>query len=219
MAELWFNKKVYLNAAPVFVMNNAAPFEYAGTVATIGSRFGKDDKWSGNIYLVKPFYRDNSQLVQSALKAQLAGTYTWLNKSINVTLGGDIKLSDRLDYGATAGLDHIFRFDISDRSVLVVDPSVYVNAGTQQFTRTSYKKSGFLLFPGSLAEVTEQVSKFNILSYEFSMPVVLGMGKLQLIANPAYVVPQNLVRVEGRPDLTERGREMFYITAGAKLSF
>jgi hypothetical protein len=219
LAELWFNKNVYVNAAPVFIMNNLAPFEYAGTVSTLGSRFGKENKWSANIYLVKPFYRDNSQLVQSALKAQLAGTYTWLNKSINVTLGGDIKLSDRLDYGATAGLDHIFRFELSGRSVLVLDPSVYVNAGTQQFTRTSYKKSGFLLFPGSLAEVTEQVSKFNMLSYEFSMPVVLGMGKLQLIANPAYVIPQNLVKVEGRPDLSERGREMFYFTTGIKVSF
>jgi hypothetical protein len=219
LAELWFNKKVYLHAAPVFVMNKANPFEYAGTVATLGFRFGKENKRSGNIYLVTPIYRDNSQLVQSALKAQLAGTHTWLNKALNVTLGGDIKLSDRLDYGATAGLDHIFRFELSDRSVLVMDPSAYINAGTQQFTRTSYKKSGFLLFPGSLEQVTEQVSQFNILSYEFSMPVVLAIGKLQFIANPAYVIPQNLVKVEGRPDLSERGREMFYFTTGIKVSF
>ena len=40
-----------------------------------------------------------------------------------------------------------------------------------------------------------------------------------MLANPAYVIPQNLVKVEGRPDLTERGKEMFYVTAGAKINF
>ncbi|HUR65549.1 MAG TPA: hypothetical protein VMZ03_04295 [Chitinophagaceae bacterium] len=219
VAELWVNKHVYITAAPVFVSNNAVSFEYAGSVATLGYRFGKDNKWAGNLYLVKPIYRGRSQLVQSALKAQAVGTYTWITKILNITAGGDIKLSDNLDYGATAGLDHIIRFELSKGSVLVFDPSALINAGTQQFTKTSYKQSGFLIFPGAQQQVTEEVSKFNILSYEFSMPVVLTKGKLQLIANPAYVIPQHLITVPGRPDLSERGKEMFYVTVGAKVSF
>jgi hypothetical protein len=219
VAELWFNKNFYLTAAPVFVSNSAASFEYAGSVATMGYRFGKDNKWASNLYLVKPIYRESSQLVQSALKAQAVGTYTWMSKALNVTIGGDIKLSDNLDYGATAGLDRIIRFELGSGSVLVIDPSAYINAGTQQFTKTSYKQSGFLIFPGAQQQVTEEVSKFNILSYEFSMPVVFTKGKLQLIANPAYVMPQNLVIVPNRPDLSERGKEMFYITVGTKFSF
>lgn len=219
VAELWFGKQVYLTAAPVFVMNKVASFEYAGSVATLGYRFGEDNKWAGNLYVVKPIYKESSQLVQSALKAQAVGTYTWLNKVLNITMGGDVKLSDKLDYGATAGLDRIIRFGLPGGSVLVLDPSAYVNAGTQQFTKTSYKQSGFLFFPGAQQQVTEEVSKFNILSYEFSMPVVFAKGKLQLIANPAYVLPQNLITVPNRPDLSERGKEMFYVTLGAKVSF
>jgi hypothetical protein len=219
VAELWFNKHFYMTAAPVFVNNNAASFEYAGSVATMGYRFGKDNKWTSNLYLVKPIYKESSQLVQSALKAQAVGTYTWLSKALNLTIGGDIKLSDDLDYGATAGLDRIIRFELGSGSVLVLDPSAYINAGTQQFTKTSYKQSGFLIFPGAQQQVTEEVSKFNILSYEFSMPVVFAKGKLQLIANPAFVIPRNLVIVPNRPDLSERGKEMFYVTAGAKFSF
>ena len=219
VAELWFNKNVYVTAAPIFVNNKVASFEYAGSVATAGVRFGKEKKYSSNIYFVKPIYKDNSQLVQSALKAQAVGTYTWLNKIINVTIGGDAKFSDKLDYGATSGLDHIFRFQLTENSVLVLNPSAFVNAGTQQFTKTSYKQSGFLFFPGTQQAVTEEVNKFNILSYELSMPVVYGKGKLLLIANPAYVLPQNLITVPNRPDLSERGRDMFYITLGAKVSF
>src|SRR5689334_9480472 len=39
LAELWFGKGFYLNAAPVFVHNAVTSFEYAGSVATLGYRF------------------------------------------------------------------------------------------------------------------------------------------------------------------------------------
>lgn len=219
VAELWFDKNLYIGMAPVFVNNAVQSFEYAGTVATAGYRFGRDKKDAGNLYIVKPFYQGNSQLVQSALKAQVAGTYSWLNKIVNITGGGDIKFSDKVDYGVTAGLAHLFRIEPGSGFVVILNPSVYVNAGTQQFTKTYYRKNSFLLFPGLEEQVTENVKNFNLLSYEFSIPVVAAKGKFQLIAIPAYVVPRNLVMVEGRPDLSERGKNLFYATVGAKVNF
>ena len=220
LAEIWFNEKFYINAAPVFVNNAASSFQYAGTIASAGYQFNSDDKILGNIYIVKPFYQESAGLVQSALKAQAGMTITLLNKVLNVTGGGDVKFSDKTDIGLTAGLDHIFRHQINDKSVLVIDPSVYVYAGTQQFTKSYLKKSsGFIFFPGNEQVVTESAQKFNILSYEFSAPVILATGKFQLLFTPAYVLPQNLIVVEGRPDLSERGENLFYATFGAKLSF
>jgi hypothetical protein len=220
LAELWFGKGFYINAAPVFVNNAVSSFEYAGTVTSAGYRFSnKKNKFGGNIFITKPIYKDNSQLVQSALKGQFTSNLTWSNKIINITAGGDVRFSDNTDYGVTTGVDHIFRFKPGGGFVLVLDPSAYVYAGTQKFTRTYYKQNNFLLFPGTQQQVTETANRFNILSYEFSMPVVLVKGKFQLIANPAYVIPQNLLTVEGRPDLSERGKEMFYITFGGKVTF
>jgi hypothetical protein len=218
LAELHFGKGFYINAAPVFVNNKLSSFAYAGTVATAGYRFNKNDKFGGNIFFVKPIYPDNSQLVQSALKGQFSSNFTIMSKIVNATAGGDLKFSDNIDYGATAGLDHIFRFETRKGIVVVLDPSAYINAGTQRFSKTYYKKSNFLLFPGVEQQVTETVNQFKILSYEFSMPVVLAKGKFQLIANPAYVIPQNLVVVQNRPDLSERGKKMFYITLGGKVT-
>ena len=217
MAELWFNKSFYINVAPVFVSNSVSGFEYAGIVATAGYLYSVPNKFAANFYFVKPIYKDNSQLVQSALKAQAGATLTWLNKFINLTGGGDVKFSDKTDYGATAGIDHIFRFKLSGPSVLVIDQSAYLNAGTQQFAKTYYKKSSFLLFPGTEQVVTESVNKFNILSYELSMPVIFSKGKVQALFTPAYVIPQNLILVPDRPDLSERGKKMFYATIGAKI--
>jgi hypothetical protein len=220
LAELWLGKGFYINAAPVFVNNAVSSFEYAGTVTSAGYRFSnKKNSFGGNFFFTKPIYKDNSQLVQSALKGQFTSNLTWSNKIINITAGGDVRFSDNTDYGITTGVDHIFRFEPGDGFVLVLDPSAYVYAGTQKFTRTYYKQNNFLLFPGVQQQVTETANKFNVLSYEFSIPVVLAKGKFQLIANPAYVIPQNLLKVEGRPDLSERGKEMFYITIGGKVAF
>jgi hypothetical protein len=220
LAELWFNENFYINAAPVFVNNSVASFQYAGTVTTAGYQFNSKNKWLGNIYLLKPFYKESSELVQSALTAQTGMTLTWLNKYLNITGGADAKFSDKTDYGVTAGIDHIFRHQINDKTVLVIDPSACVNAGTQQFTKSYLKRTtGFLFFPGNEQLVTESAQKFNILSYEFSAPVIFATGKLHLLFTPFYVIPQNLLIVEGRPDLSERGENMFYATIGAKLSF
>ena len=158
--------------------------------------------------------------MQSALKGQLSSTFTFVNKILNVTGGGDLKISDdNIDYGATAGIDHIFRLQPGNNFIIVINPSAYAYAGTQKFTRSYYKRFNFLLLPGAEQLVTEDVNRFSILAYEFSMPTVIAKGKFQLIANPSFVIPQNLVKVEGRSDLSERGKEMFCITIGGRFSF
>ena len=219
MAELWMGKDWYINAAPVFVNNELQSMEYAGTIATLGY-LHVTDKWITNFYVLKPFYKESSQLVQSALKAQGAASFSYLNKLVNITVGGDIKFSDKLDFGATAGLDRIIRKQIDENSVLVIDPSFYTYAGTQNFTNTYYKnKTGFLLFPGNTEQVTENVKKFNILAYEFSVPVIYARGKWMAMVTASYVMPQNLIAIPDRPDLSERGKNMLYATAGIKYTF
>ena len=172
----------------------------------------KNEKFFSHIYLIKPFYEAGSELPQSVLKAQASTNFAYQNKIINLNAGADLRFSDKVDYGLSAGVDHIFRKQLNDKMVLVLDPSAYVYAGTQQFTKTYYKKSSFLFFPGAEQQVNEDVSKLSILSYEFSMPVILGINKFQLILNPAYVIPQNLITIENRPDISERGTLTFDIT-------
>lgn len=216
LAEVWFNENFYINAAPIFVTNRSTSFDYAGTVTTVGYQFFADEKkWFGNLYLVKPFYKSDAQLVQSALKAQGAFSVSNLNKLIDITAGADVKFSDKVDFGLTAGVDHIFRKQFADNSVLVIDPSAYLFAGTQQFSKAN-EKTGFLS-PRVGEIASKQVNQFDVLSYEFSMPVIFDKGKLQALFTPAYVIPQNLIVVAGRPDLSEKGTETFYATIGIKL--
>ena len=216
LAEFSLNKNFYINAAPVFVFNKTTRLEYAGTVATAGYRFtSTDNKVSGNFYAVKPFYKENTTLVQSALKAQGAASLTYQNKILNFTAGGDVKFSSKTDYGANAGIDHIFRHEFPGKYVLVIDPSAYVYAGTQQFNKTYYED----ILGTEIFASKQKVNKFNVLSYEFSMPVIFAKGKWQLISIPAYVLPQNVYAVPDRPDLAESGDNLFYMTTGIKVNF
>ncbi|MFL5811368.1 MAG: hypothetical protein ACJ749_17730 [Flavisolibacter sp.] len=219
LAEFWFSKDVYVSAAPVFVNNAVKSFDYAGTVATLGY-LHVTDKMVTNLYLTKSFYKESSQLVQSALEAQGGASLSFLNKIMNFTVGGDMKYSDKLDFGAIAGLDHIIRKELAGNIVLVVDPSFYTYAGTQNFTNTYYKKQkGLSILPGSNQEVKENVTMFSILAYEFSLPLIFAKGKWMGLVTPSYILPQNLVTIPGRPDLSENGRNMFYANAGVKYSF
>lgn len=220
LAELWFTEKFYVNAAPVFVNNAVQKFDYAGTVATLGYQ-NISERWITSVYITKPFYKESSDLVQSALKVQSGVNLTYRNKIINLNAGGDVKYSDKVDFGATAGLDHVFRIETGKGSVVVIDPAVYAYAGTQNFQRSYYKKNkpGFLLFPGNNQLVTEEVNRFAILAYEATVPLIYAKGKLMLIATPSYIVPQNLITVPNRPDLSERGENMFYATLTAKYTF
>jgi len=220
LAELWVTPNFYVNAAPIFVNNAVQNFEYAGSVATIGYQ-NVTKKWITGVYLLKPFYRESSELVQSALKAQSGANVSFLNKFLNINVGGDVKFSDKLDFGATGGIDHLIRIQNKDSSVLVFDPAFYVYAGTQNFQRSYYKKNntGFLLFPGNNQLVTEEVSQFSILAYEATMPIVYVKKKWTFVATPSYIMPQNLLVVPNRPDLSERGQNMFYATLTAKYTF
>ena len=220
MAELWFTPDLYINAAPIFVNNAVQQFEYAGTVATLGFQH-VSDHWITGLYAMKPFYPQSSVLVQSALKGQAGFNLSYLNPILNLNGGADVKFSDQTDIGLTAGVDHTIVLGDATKGVWVIDPSVYAYAGTQHFQQTYYRRrsGGLLNLPGNNERVTEDVQKLNILAWEASVPVVYSKGNWMLLATPAYVLPQNLVEVEGRPDLTEQGENMFYVSLGVKYSF
>lgn len=202
-------KGFYVNAAPVFTYNHVSSLNYAGTVMTIGYRFKVHETLGAHLFAVKPFYKTNTDLVQSALKAQFVSNFSWTNKIVNLNAGADLKLSDQTDYGLSVGMDHAFRFK-KNKALWVVNPVVSIHAGTQRFTNTYYQKKSFLIFPATQQEITEQTTQFSILSYEMSMPIVLAIGKIQIMASPGYVIPKNVIQME-------RAKEMFYLIAGCKL--
>jgi hypothetical protein len=200
---------LYVQGTAVFVQNPATPLNYTGASAEFGYRFPDREHFEGNLFVSKFFYKDESVLVQSALNAQTGINLSYKNKIVNVNLGADLKFADRTDIGATAGIDHLFVKKIEgwEKAAIALMPSIAVNAGTQNFTQTYIDKGNVAGLPVT-RQRTEQVERFSILSYEFTAPVVLVVGKMNAFVIPSYVMPQNLLTN------IEKGENLFYVTAG-----
>lgn len=212
MAELWVHDAFYINAAPIFVSNQLTGTQYAGSVATVGY-LKAAPKHIVHLYALKPFYTAESKLVQSAMKAQAGAAFSFLSKIVNIGIGGDVKYSNQLDYGATLSVDHLVRIQRGD-NILVIDPTVTLNAGTQNFLRTFRQRKSSLLFPREEV-VTERTQAFRVMSYEASVPLIYVFGKMQILATPAYVVPLNLQPAQENVP-AEYGKPMMNITLGLK---
>lgn len=205
---------LYVQGNFIFVNNKSLPLTYTGTTVEAGYRFPESAHFSGNLFFTKFLYKDKSTLVQSALSSQTGINLNFLNKIANINTGLDLKFSNQTDLGATLGLDHLFLIKTGvPGTAFAIDPSAYLYLGTQEFSTTYLAKRNILGIPVS-PNTTESVKQFNILSYELSVPVVFVSGKFNASVTPAFTIPQNLVTVAGRPDLSERGKNLFYITLG-----
>ncbi len=205
----------YASTNIIFVNNAATSFNYTGTVIEGGYKFPETKNFSGNVFYSQFLYKNNSTLVQSSLKSEAGINGVYNNNVVNVNLGGDLKFSNKTDFGLTAGLDHLFIYLIPDtKNALAVNPSIYLYAGSQNFTET-YSENRNRRRGGSGQRITmKKGSGFNILAYEFSAPIVFIAGKFNASFTGSYAMPQHLYVVANRPDLSETGSNMFYFSAG-----
>lgn len=203
---------LYVQGNIIFTQNKETSITYAGTTVEGGYRFKPSEHFSGNLFYMQVLYRDNSTLPQSALKGQTGVNAAYTTPVITVNGGADLKFSKgQTDIGATLGADHIFIVHKPDsRTAFAIDPSLYLYAGTQRFTKSYIEQKKFLGIPVSQTAHTATYDRFHILAYEASVPLVVVAGKFFATAIPAYVLPQNLS--DG-----ENGKNLFYLTLGAGL--
>lgn len=204
---------LYAQAAAVFIHNAVLPFQIAGGSIEAGYRFPETDHFSGNIFLSKFIYKDQSTLPQSVLQYQTGINTTIKTRPININLGGDLKFSNQTDIGLTGGLDHLFIVPVKkgEAKAVAFNPTYTAYAGTQRFIQQYEEKqqnvAGIPVGNSQMSE--EQVNRISLLAHEFTMPVVLVIGKFNAFISPSYVVPVNVLNSNG-----EYGRNKFYITAG-----
>ena len=115
---------LYAGANFIFVNNPSTSLDYTGSIVEAGYRFPKTKNFSGNLFYSQFLYEDGSQLVQSALKSQAGINLVWNNKILNVNTGADAKFSNKTDFGATVGLDHLFIYTIPNtKNAVALNPS------------------------------------------------------------------------------------------------
>ena len=209
--------RLYASGTGVLLSNNSQKLDYAGTVTEVGLRFGKPKGISGNIYGNKFFY-NTTQLPQSALKEQAGINVNYLSKIINITTGGSAAFSEsRTDFFTTAGINKNLK-KVKGKSVFVITPTAVINAGSQNFTSAYYKQNTIAGVPVNNTVVMENSRRFNVLSYEFSSPVIWAYKQLFLIATPTVVLPQSVINMPNFPQYSETAQNLFFVNFTALYS-
>ena len=215
MLGIQLKNGLYAQGNFIFVQNSVQSAAYTGATVEAGYRFPQTDHFSGNVFFSRFLYKDESTLVQSALRSQAGANLSYLNKILNLNGGLSFMFSDQTDVNGSLGIDHIFIFNKGmNNAAIALAPSFTANFGTQKFTNTYFERKNVLGIPVT-QQTTESSTQFNLLSYEITVPVVFVKGKCNFAVSPSYVLPQNLITVPGRADLSERGRNMFYVTVSA----
>ncbi|MGC4101006.1 hypothetical protein [Ferruginibacter sp.] len=197
----------------IFINNSQASFSYAASTINATYSFGKKKGIAGTVYADKFFYKQNSELVRSVQQGQGGFTLSYLNKVININSGASAAFApSNTDYFATASLDHPFK-KTKGNNVFLITPTVAANAGTQNFTKSYYKKNNFLFFPTTEQLVTEDSKKFSLLSYDVNLSLIYAYKRFIVNVTPGYVLPQNIITVPNNPSLSERASNLFYCNA------
>lgn len=204
---------LYAQASMIFINNPVNTLDYTATILEGGYRFGQNKKVSGNVFYNQYLYEKNTRLIQSVVKSQTGFNVAFETKVITFNVNGNLKFSNKTDVGAAAGLDHLFLIRYPKQHAAIgINPSAYAYFGTQNFSNTYYEqKKIFNLIPTTPEAVTKSSSAFNVLSYEFSLPVVFVYKKFNCTLSGTYVMPQHLISG------VESGSNMFYCAAGIGL--
>lgn len=206
---------LYASGTSVLLNNKQQTLDYAGTIAELGYKFGKLKGITGNVYVNKFFY-NSRQLPQSALKAQTGFNLSHLNSIVNITATGSAAFADKTDFFASAGLNKNFKWR-KGKAVFVVTPTFVANGGSQNFISSNKGNIGGLPLPGQ--EVIESNKRFNLLSYEMSIPLIYARKHIFLIVTPSYVIPENVITVPNHPEWSEMASNLFYTNITLLFSF
>jgi hypothetical protein len=93
-----------------------------------------------------------------------------------------------------------------------------VYAGTQHFTQTFLEQQKFLFLPAGEQALTTNSQVFSVLAYEGSLPIVYGYKGLNLVLDPAYILPQHVLNSSGQVEAPGSVNGLFYVTLTAKFS-
>lgn len=217
-AVILFKNGLYLNGNLIFIQNKTDGINYAASTAGAGFRKYKAQGIGYSISVDKFFYKERSSIVQSSFDGQASAMLSWVDTAFNVHLGATSTFAENTDINAKATLERTIQWKTGKVNFRAT-PGFTANAGTQNFMRSYIKNTSGFPFPGTSEQVIESSRRFTLLSYEIAAPVVISYKKLIFSFTPAYVLPQNLVKVENRPDLSERGKNLFYVVAAALVKF
>ncbi|QEC75402.1 hypothetical protein [Mucilaginibacter ginsenosidivorax] len=194
-----FSNGIYFSGSVTYIPNRITGKLDEGNL-TGGYDFDITDNLSAETSFSKLFYNKNSTQIGSSINSTINASLDYdISGIVTPTIGADynfVSKGFKNDVFVNAGLSHDFITTgiINDDDFLVISPLAEVNGGTQNFydaylTQKKYKLAANT--SKALAKQKARLSKFNLLDYEFSVPMAYKVGVLILHTTPSYAISQN----------------------------
>jgi hypothetical protein len=204
-----------------------------GGDATLGYDFDITDNLSGSASYTKLFYNVNSTQVGSSISSDFNASLDYdIGDIITPSITGDYDINKQginNDEFAGFSLSHdiIFEKLFGDKDLILISPTVGLNAGTQNFydaylTRKVLKNAKRTAAQNALiANFEQNVNQFKLLDYELSLPVEYKAGHFILQFTPEYAIAENKFKSAAIAKALGVSDEntVFYFTAGVGWKF
>ena len=182
---------LYASASLSYLANNNSRID----VSNIELGYSSDTigKFSGSVFLNKSFYNSNSKNVQSDVNLTTGLSIVFDAKYVNLTAAASLIIGSGNDFALTLSADHTFYLHDDAKYSLSITPTVATYFGGTGFYQTGkVKKRNNNLPPGTTYTITSP-QKFQLLSYEFTVPIYFDKDKWGLFFTPTYAIAVNPV--------------------------
>lgn len=184
---------LYFGASISYLANNNSKIDLWSLDA--GYSFNIIKKLSANIYINKPFYNSNSRNVQSDVNFYTGATLTYDTKLINLSATGNVMFGSENDFSLIFTLDHQFSWDGKKDAIWTISPMLNTYLGSvgfyqnYKFQRVNPRNN----LPQTVNVTISSPNQFQVLSYEFSLPIYFDKIKWGVFLHPTFAIPVNPV--------------------------
>lgn len=229
-----FKNGIYVSGNLEYIPNRLTNRLDAGSVAA-GYEFDITDDLSGSTSFTKLFYNATSTQIGSSIGSTI-------NANLDYDIAGIITPSLSIDYNLlkqgfgsdvliNAGLAHDFAWEgiFGDKDILIISPTATLNAGTQNFYDAYFTLKKYKLTKAGKAKEAAaeklivkrkaQLSQFEMLDYEFSVPIEYKAGPVIFSLTPTYALAENALPPRITAGLVNSSSGLFYLEAGVSLKF
>lgn len=153
---------------------------------------------SAGISTTKYFFNNQSYTAKSALTGNLNAYGGYDFDIVEVYIDGTAYFSNSTDIVLGLNVGHTF---YAARGNLKIIPTIYLNAGTQNYYGDYGNNSRFgrhMLAGGASQSQGSGMmgySNFNMLDYEFSVPINYTLNKFRFSFSPVYTIPINAANI------------------------
>jgi hypothetical protein len=184
-----------------------------------------------SVFYTRYFFTESAELIKAAVANTASGSlgldwsYLYTKITGHYIFGGTHDFFLVLDNSRYIEFPKIFRKD----DYLSLEPKISIITGTQTFVDTHYINQGTPLVtrpgngppggsPGTggtpSSPVESSQTTFNILSYEFILPVAYNTGRFSFEINGRYSIPVNLLEGDtSAPQFFFTGGVLYYISS------